>query len=256
MNILFVGDVVGETGCEYFGSVISAVKKENKINFTIVNGENSGKGNGISKKSAAALFSYGADVITTGNHVFYKSEARELLEDNPFVLCPANIKDAAGSGVCIADLGRIRIAIINLLGRAFMADTTSSPFEAADKILNELPEDIKIILADFHAEATSEKKALAYYLSGRVTAVLGTHTHTQTADEQIINGTTAFITDAGMTGAYDSILGMTTDSVVARFTQENPPHFKQAQGKQFLNSVAVECDEKTGCALGIKRLRV
>ena len=185
MKILFVGDVVGTAGVDFISKRLSSLKSQYQVDFTIINGENSAKGNGISKESADALFAYGADIITTGNHVWRRKVIEVYLAINDFIVRPANYPEGSpGKGYTIVDLGKLSICVINVLGCVYM-EALNSPFEELDKILKTINSAIKIIIVDMHAEATSEKKALACYLDGRVSAVLGTHTHVQTAEEQI-----------------------------------------------------------------------
>ena len=214
MRVIFIGDVVGSAGCEALETELTSIKREYGADTVIVNGENSAEENGIDPNSAQRLFDSGADVITTGNHVFRKRSVYELLETNERVIRPANYgEDVPGRGLCELDFGAYRAAVINLLGTTYL-QPIENPFKYADKLLAET--DAKIIIVDFHAEATSEKRAMGFYLSGRASAVIGTHTHVQTADEQIIGGT-GYITDAGMTGPRDSVLGVAKDIILEKF---------------------------------------
>ncbi len=254
MNVLFVGDIVGECGREFLTKHLSRLKKEYLADFTIVNGENSAKGNGISPESAKDIFNAGADVISTGNHIWHKKEIYDYLENNPYIIRPANYpKQCVGRGYTLFDCGKYSICVINLLGAVFM-DPIDSPFETAINILEEIKNETKYIIIDIHAEATSEKKALGAFLDGKVSAVLGTHTHTQTADEQILPFGTAYISDIGMTGAYQSILGIKTDIIVKKFVSRQPIHFEQAIGEAMLNAVIIDIDENSGKAKKIERI--
>lgn len=256
MNILAVGDIVGECGTAFLLKKLPIIKKLYGVDFTVVNGENSAKGNGISVQSANDIFNAGADVITTGNHVWHKKEINEFLEENPFILRPENYpKGVAGRGYTLFDCGRYCVCVINLLGTIYL-EPLDSPFEAADRVLAEVKDKAKIILVDMHAEATSEKKAMGYYLDGRVSAVLGTHTHIQTADEQILPKGTAYITDLGMTGAIHSVLGVKTDIIIKKFLTRLPLHFEQETGEAMLNAALIEIDEKSGKAVKIERLNI
>lgn len=255
MNILCVGDVVGSAGCRHLQRVLPAVKRRYAVDVCIVNGENSADGNGITRASAERLFACGADVVTGGNHTFRRSEVYELLEEETGVLRPANYPDSApGSGVFVVDKGKFRVAVINLLGLVYM-EPLACPFETLDKVLTEgdLP---PCRIVDFHAEATAEKKALAYYADGRVSAVLGTHTHVQTADEQLLPNGTGFISDIGMTGPVQSVLGIRPELAIAKMRDKLPVRFAVAEGECMMNAVFLNVDAKTGKATEIKRLDI
>lgn len=253
IKLLFIGDIIGKAGCDELLRAIPKIRKDYSPDLVIANGENSSENNGISKSSAEFLFSAGADVITTGNHVFRCNNVYDMLEENEFLLRPANYsKNAVGKGICLYDLGRTQILIINLAGRIFM-DAANDPFAAADEILKNYP-DCKNIIIDFHAEATSEKCALAHYLDGRVSAVIGTHTHVQTSDERILPGGTGFITDAGMTGPYNSILGVEVEDILKKFTTGMPVKFHQASGNCQFCAVLLTLDENTGKTAQIQRI--
>lgn len=252
MKILFIGDVVGKTGCEALGKELHNIKHRLGAEIVIVNGENSAEGNGINPASAAMIFDAGADVITTGNHCFRQKTMEAEWESCGQVIRPANYgDDVIGRGVCELDRGSYSIAVINLLGTTFM-QPLENPFRCIDRILESCTARIKIL--DFHAEATSEKRAMGYYLAGRVSAVLGTHTHVATADEQIIDGT-GYITDVGMTGPKESILGVEKDIIIERFLTFYPKRHKFAEGETELNGVLLDIDEKTGKCGSIERYR-
>ena len=243
MKLLFIGDVVGEVGCRFLSRKLPLLRSELGADITIVNGENSANGNGITAYSAEQLFSCGADLITTGNHAFQRRDNLHIF-DNDCILRPANYSDACpGKGVGLLDLGACRIVIINLSGVLFM-ENLANPFDTADALLREI--DTPNIFVDFHAEATSEKKAMGHYLAGRVTGIFGTHTHVQTADACILQGHTAYITDAGMTGVEDSVLGVKKEIAIDRLHLHVPTRFEEAQGECFLNGVLVEFDAKIG----------
>lgn len=255
MNILCVGDVVGSAGCKHLEKVLPAVKRAHNVDVCIVNGENSADGNGITRVSAERLFACGADAITTGNHVFRRPEAYDLLDEQIGVLRPANYPTTApGSGVFIVDKGRYRVAVINLLGLVYM-DPLSCPFETLDALLadTELP---VCRIVDFHAEATAEKKALGFFADGHVTAVVGTHTHVQTADEQILEGGTAFVSDIGMTGPIHSVLGIRPELAVSKMRDKLPVRFAVADGDCMMNAVLLTVDPKTGKTTQITRLDI
>ncbi|MBQ3259311.1 MAG: TIGR00282 family metallophosphoesterase [Clostridia bacterium] len=255
MNILCVGDVVGSAGCAHLEKVLPTVRRNYAVDVCIINGENSADGNGITRVSAERLFACGADAITTGNHVFRRPEAYDLLDEKNGVLRPANYPASApGGGVFIVDKGRYRVAVINLLGLVYM-DPLACPFEALDALLAD-PELPICRIVDFHAEATAEKKALGFYADGRVTAVLGTHTHVQTADEQILDGGTAFISDIGMTGPIRSVLGIRPELAVSKMKGKLPVRFAVADGACTMNAVLLTVDHKTGKTTEITRLDI
>ena len=243
MNILCIGDVVGKIGCEFLRKNLPAIKKHYGIDFCIVNGENSAEGNGISSASAEHIFTSGADVITGGNHTLRRSEIYEKLEENPFLLRPANYSFAvAGKGMSICDLGRVQVAVINVLGTVYM-DSLNSPFETCDKLIEEAKENgAKVIIVDFHAEATSEKRALGFYLDSKVTAIFGTHTHVQTNDAQILPGGTAYITDVGMTGVKQSVLGVKPEISIARIKDKLPLRYENAGGDAIMSGIIISLD--------------
>lgn len=252
MNILFAGDVVGQSSCRDFTAALPSLKKRYDVDVTIVNGENSADGNGITPYSAELLLSGGADVITTGNHCFKRPEMSELFEESSVIIRPANYgADCPGHGYCLLDFGGYSLAVVNLIGINYM-QAVDNPFLCADKILENI--DTKNIIVDFHAEATSEKRAMGYYLAGRVSAVLGTHTHVQTADESIIDSHTGYITDVGMTGVTDSVLGIDKDVIIARLTTYYPQRHIYAKGSTTLNAVLLTVDNKSGRCCQIKRI--
>lgn len=244
LRILFVGDVVGQPGCDCLRRFLPKLKRENAIDIAIVNGENSAVGNGILPHSANFLLDSGADVITTGNHVFKRREIYSYLDENPQVIRPANFPSCCnGNGYYVYDGGSYQFCIINLLGTVYM-EPLANPFYEADRILKEVKADYYFV--DFHAEATGEKKALAYYLDGRVSCVVGTHTHVQTADEQILPNGTGYITDAGMTGPIQSVLGTNPQNVINKYLTAMPTRFTVEDISCQINGVIAEIDEKTG----------
>jgi len=251
-NLLFIGDVVGKAGCDFLADKLRKIKKQYDIDITVVNGENSAQGNGITKFSADLIMNAGADIITTGNHAFKRREAYEIY-DNDFILRPANYppEGCPGKGVSTIDMGAFSAAVINLSGTVYL-DPLDNPFTIIDGLL----ENIKTpnIFVDFHAEATSEKKAMGYYLAGKVSGVFGTHTHVQTSDECILSDHTAYITDAGMTGPENSVLGVEIKPAVDRLRFRMPTRFKEADGNCFLCGVVVTFDEKTGKSHAINRI--
>lgn len=253
MLIFTVGDVVGKAGCDFLIERLPTYKKYKGIDLCIVNGENSAQGNGISQSSCEQLFLAGADVVTTGNHVYKRNEVYEYLDSMKPVLRPANYNENnPGRGYLIADKGRAQCGVINIMGNAFI-ECVENPFCCIDRILP-LLSDCKIIIVDFHAEATSEKRAMGFYLDGKVTAVVGTHTHVQTADEQILPNGTAYITDLGMTGPLQSVLGIKPELVINKLKYQMPTRFENAVGDMILCGSLIEADEKTGKALSIERV--
>lgn len=252
MNLLFIGDVVGKAGCSILKQKLYHIKKENNIDITIINGENSAIGNGITCESADMLFRYGADIITTGNHVYKRHESQQLLEDNLNIIRPANYPEGcAGKGFCIIDMGRYQLAVVNLMGTVYM-EALDNPFSTIDNILEKIS--TPNIIVDFHAEATAEKKCMGFYLEKKVTAVIGTHTHVQTADETILSGHTAYITDAGMTGAEESVLGVCKEPAIEKMRLHHPVKFIQAETAAMINGVIISFNEKSGRAVSIKRI--
>ncbi len=252
MRLMFIGDVVGHTGCEFLASKMHFLKTKYNVDITVINGENSATGNGITRVSCDYLTSIGADVITTGNHAFKRRESLSMFDEVEHLIRPINFPDGViGKGSYILDMGRYSVAIINLMGVTYM-EALGNPFSTMDKVLDEI--DTNNIFVDFHAEATSEKKALGFYLDGRVTAVLGTHTHVQTADETILPNGTAYITDAGMTGPELSVLGVDKEPAIKKQRFNIPVRFVEADTPCFICGVVVEFDEKTGKALSIERI--
>lgn len=256
MNILVLGDVVSSGGCQFVRQKLPMLKKLKKIDLCIANGENSAKGNGLTPDSANHLFASGVDFITGGNHSFRRSEVYPFLESRDDVIRPYNYPDAApGKGVGIIDLGKTRVAVINLMGTMYM-EALTNPFHACENALKET-DGCKIVLVDFHAEATSEKKALGFHLDGRVSAFFGTHTHVQTADECILPGGTGYITDLGMCGAYDSVLGVEKSIVINKFKTNLPTRFDTADSlASMINGCIFEIDEKSGKCIDIERVSI
>ncbi|MDF2685898.1 MAG: ymdB [Clostridia bacterium] len=244
MKILFIGDIVGETGFDLLKSGgLDNIIKEHDINFVIANGENINKYNGITAKEAEDLHYTGVDVITTGNHAFRHKSIYSFLDDSDYIIRPANLPHtAAGKGFTTINTPYGKIGVINLMGQVEM-DPVDNPFHTADKLLSQM-KDCKYIFVDFHAEATSEKKAMGYYLDGRVTGVFGTHTHIQTADEQILPQGTAYITDVGMTGPQDSVLGVKKELAIQRFTTRMYTLLEQTTECAAINAIVVDVEKK------------
>lgn len=257
MNILCIGDVVGSIGCNMLREQLSRLKHDYSIDLTIINGENSADGNGITNDSASSLFCYGADIITGGNHTLRRTEVYELLDSNPNLLRPHNLPDAEyGSGYCLYDMGKAQVAVINLSGKIYLDSLNAdNPFTAADALIERARADgAKIIIVDFHAEATSEKRALGLYLDGKASVFFGTHTHVQTADAQILPLGTGYITDLGMTGPKNSVLGVRSDIIISRLKDKNMQKFELADGECILNACVFTVDEKTGKVTKIERI--
>ena len=249
MKMLFIGDVVGKPARAYLGESLKGIKEDLGAEFVIANGENSAGGSSITLKTAREIFESGVDIITTGDHIFKKKESREVLESMD-VIRPLNYGDLAwGKGYIIKD----KVAVINLLGRVFM-QPVDCPFKAVRDVLDKIKLKANIVIVDMHAEATSEKLAMGYFLAGKVSAVLGTHTHIPTADERIIDDSTAYITDAGMTGSFDSVLGREKHQIIERFLTGMPVRFNLAQEDVRLQGVIMDIDEATGKAVSIERV--
>jgi len=253
MNLLHIGDVVGAAGCLFLQEKLPQIKREHHIDITVVNGENSAQGNGITVYSMEQIFAAGADLITTGNHCFKCREALRIY-DNSMVLRPANYPEGCvGKGVAEIDFGYCWVAVMNLSGTTYM-DPLDNPFTTVDRLLEKI--DTPNIFLDFHAEATAEKKAMGYHLAKRVTAVLGTHTHVQTADETILEDHTGYLTDVGMTGPERSILGVAVEPALDRFRFRFPSRFTEADGSCIMCGVIVNFDEKCGECMKIDRIIV
>ena len=254
MNILFLGDVVGKAVRQIVDEKLSLLKKEYRIDFTIVNGENSAHGKGITNKIYNNFKNIGVDVITLGNHAFAKREIIEHIDECSDLIRPINIEPKEiGNGMLIKTKFNKKIAVINLCGQVFIDNCVESPFDALNKVLSTLVADIIII--DLHAEATSEKVTFFEYFKSKLTAVLGTHTHVQTADERIKDGC-AFITDVGMCGAYNSVLGRDIEEVFDLNIRKIPSRFKPAEGPAILCGVIIQIDDKTNRAVNIKRIQI
>jgi len=260
MRILFIGDIFGRPGRTIVQERLPGIIRDEMIDLVIANGENSAAGFGITPALAEELFELNIDVITTGNHVWDKREILDYFQmidgngNSPQrrILRPANYPaDMPGWGLYQGKKGNVPYAVINLQGRVFMA-SNDDPFRTADQLLQKI--DAKIIFVDFHAEATSEKISMGWYLDGRVTAVVGTHTHVPTADERVLPKGTAYVTDVGMTGPYDSVIGVKKELVVNKFLNGMPVRFEAATGDVRLCAVVIDCDESTGKARDIERL--
>jgi metallophosphoesterase (TIGR00282 family) len=253
MNILFLGDIVGKPARNFLNEVLPRVRQAFGIDMVIANGENAAGGSSLTPQTAKEIFESGVDVITSGDHIFRKKESQEVLESMD-VIRPLNYGPAAwGQGYVVKQAGGVAVAVINLLGRVFM-QPVDCPFKAVRDVLDEIKEKARVIIVDMHAEATSEKVAMGYFLSGKVSAVIGTHTHIPTADERLIDSATAYITDVGMTGSFDSVLGREKHQIIERFITNMPVRFNLAQDDVRMQAVRIEVDEETGRAVSIKRL--
>lgn len=247
MRILTIGDVVSKQGCDYLMKTLPSLKQKMKADLVIVNGENSAVGNGILPQSADFIFDCGADVITLGNHALRRQEIYNYLDEKEYIIRPANYHPSApGKGMVIVDKGYINAAVINLQGAIYL-DPIRNPFDAIDELIEEAKEKgAKIIIIDFHAEATSEKRGMGYYVDGRVSAIFGTHTHVQTSDNQILPNGTGYITDIGMTGPLHSVLGVSTELAIEKMKTGLPVRFKNEDGPCTLEGCLFEIDNKTG----------
>ncbi len=257
MNILFIGDVVGKPGRQAVASLVPKLRRERGLDLVIANGENSAHGAGLTASTCRALLEAGVDVITAGDHTWDQKGFESEIETLPRVLRPLNFPPAApGRGSLVVNVAdKTAVAVVNLIGRVFMPNN-DDPFRAAQAEVARLRRQTNLIVVDFHAEATSEKIALGRYLDGQVSAVIGTHTHVQTADEQILPKGTAYITDAGMCGPHDSVLGREVEPVLKRFLTQMPQKLEVATGKVELCGVIIEVNEDTGRAGAIERIRV
>ncbi len=257
MKLLFVGDVVGKPGRRALHNLLPRLVDQYRTDYVVVNVENSAGGLGVTPEVLREIEDLPIDAFTTGNHVWDKREGVEILDRVPNLLRPANYPEGnPGKGLHVGETAAgIPVATINLEGMVFMSNL-ESPFRVADRLLGQLDPAVKVVFVDFHAEATSEKQAMGFYLDGRVSAVVGTHTHVPTGDERILPQGTAFLTDAGMTGPYESIIGMRVDKILKRFLLQTPSAFEVAKRDVRLAGVVIDIDESTGKARGIERLLV
>lgn len=256
MKVLFFGDVVGGLGRRAIKKCINELKREYEIDFAIANGENSAGGLGLTYKTAADLFNMGIDAITLGNHTWSRREIVNFIDNDLNIVRPVNYSsELPGRGYIVIknEKNNKKLGIINAQGQVYM-DPIASPFRACESVLSEIKKETKSVVVDFHAEATSEKCAMAWFLDGKVSAVLGTHTHVQTADERILPCGTSFITDVGMTGPHESVIGMSVDLIVKKFLTQFPEPYTTATGSVQLNAVVIEIDEKTGKSMSIERI--
>ena len=252
MKILFVGDIVGSAGCDHLRQVLPQYKKEKNIDIIIANGENSAEGNGMLPHSINHILDSGVDIVTSGNHALRRREIFDVLDTDIPLIRPANLHySAPGRGYYILDKMKYKICVVNLQGTVYM-ESYQNPFERIDQILKEV--DTKNIIVDFHAEATAEKIAFARYLDGKVSAVIGTHTHVQTNDARIFENGTGYITDAGMCGGENSVLGVKSELSIQKFRTNLPVRFENDKYNIVLNGVFLEIDEKTGKTISIEAI--
>jgi hypothetical protein len=255
LNILFIGDIIGRTGRRAVEARLHHLVDAHNVDLVVANGENAAAGFGLTINIAAELYDMGIDVITSGNHIWDKREVYDYLDREPRLLRPGNYPPGLpgrGSGVYSTAAG-LKVGVLNLEGRVFM-NNLDCPFRAADREIEILRQQTPIILVDFHAEATSEKAALGFYLDGRVSAVVGTHTHVQTADERVLANGTAYISDAGLTGSRDAVIGMRKDEAIDKFLTQLPVRFEVAKKDPILCGVLIEVDEATGRATKVQRI--
>ncbi|MBX3007714.1 MAG: TIGR00282 family metallophosphoesterase [Melioribacteraceae bacterium] len=254
INILFVGDIVGEPGMNIVSMWLPNLQKKYRTDVIIANGENASDGKGCTEKESKALFDLGVNVITGGNHTWDKHQSQDLLKKDTRVIRPLNYpKGTHGNGYFIVNSPKGKVAVLNLQGRSFMSPI-DCPFRSAEWVLAKIRQETKNIIIDFHAEATAEKLALANFLDGKVSAVIGTHTHIQTADERIFANGTGYITDCGMTGPYDSVIGMKTDAAINRFLYQTPQKYQTATDNVHLTALFLKIDGDTGKTIEIERI--
>jgi len=255
-RVVALGDIVGKAGRRVVVELLDEFRRRNDVDFVVANGENAAGGKGMTDAVVDEILSAGVDVITSGDHVFGRREIVARLDNDPRVLRPANLPSkAAGKGLALLRHGNITVAVMNLMGRTFMPPFADNPYEAADKLVTEASQFTKVIIVDFHAEATSEKVAMGWYLDGRVSLVFGTHTHIQTADERILPAGTAYITDVGMCGPYDSVIGRKKERILAHLLTGMPTPFDVANGDVRMCGVVVDVDPQNGHALQIRRIQ-
>ncbi len=254
IHVLCVGDVVGTAGCRHLQQVLPGIRRKYAVDVCIVNGENAADGNGMTPTAAELILESGADVITGGNHTYRRPELYDLLDRSETILRPANFPgDPPGRGIAVIDRGRFSLTVINLLGQVYL-DTVDNPFYVLDHLLEEAGHP-RLCVVDFHAEATAEKKALGFFADGRISALFGTHTHVQTADEQILPEGTGFITDVGMTGPSVSVLGVKPEQSIQRIRSKMPARFSTAEGPCQMDAVLFTLDERTGKTIAVERIQ-
>ena len=257
VKLLFIGDIIGKPGREALSRELHRIVDRHMVDLVIANGENAAGGFGLTAETAQDLFKCGVQVLTSGNHIWDKKDSLEYIKREDRIVRPANYPEGTpGRGATVVKTpGGVKIGILNLEGRVFM-NNLDCPFRCADREVTKLKEQTPIIFVDVHAEATSEKVSLGWYLDGRVSAVIGTHTHVQTADERILTAGTAFLTDAGMTGAFDSVIGVRKEDAIEKFVTQRPAKFEVAKKDIRINGVVIEVDEKSGLATSIERINI
>lgn len=257
MKIFFIGDIIGKPGRRAVSALLPKIIEQYGINFVIANCENAAAGFGVTREVVEELFSSRIDVLTSGNHIWDKKEVEDFIEDYDALIRPANYpENVPGWGsVILPTSSKADLGVINLMGRVFMRPI-ECPFRTADKEVAKLNKKTKVVIVDMHAEATSEKRALGWYLDGRVSAVLGTHTHVQTADECILPGGTAYITDVGMTGPFDSVIGIKKDAILKRFLTQVPNKYDVAKDDVWMQGVVIDIDELDGKSISIDRVNI
>ncbi len=256
MRILIIGDVVAKPGRVAVLERVQDLREQHEIDLTIMNAENLAGGFSVTPSLCEQLFASGIDVMTSGNHIFDKKEAIDYIGKQPRLIRPANYPpNTPGNGFWTGEIRGIRVAVVNLMGRVFMPPS-DDPFRIADHVLESLTTETKVRIVDMHAEATSEKVAMGWYLDGRVSAVVGTHTHVQTADERILPQGTAYLSDIGMTGSYSGVIGMNKADVIARFTTATARRAEHSSGQVRICAAVVNVDESTGQAMEIRRLNL
>ena len=254
MRVLMIGDVVAKPGRVAVLERIQDLREQHRIDLAVMNAENVAGGFSITPTLADQLFQSGIDVMTSGNHIFDKRDVIPYIERNGRLLRPANYPPGTpGAGLWIGEARGVGVAVVNLIGRVFMG-TSDDPFRVANELVNSIPADVRVRLVDMHAEATSEKSAMGWFLDGRVSAVVGTHTHVQTADERILPGGTAFLSDIGMTGSYAGVIGMDKEDVIARFTSVTQRRAEHSAGNVRICAAVIDVDDETGRAREISRL--
>jgi len=255
LNIFFIGDIVGTPGLELTSTILKQLIEKYKVDFCIANGENLTEGKGITENDAKTVFDLGVHVLTSGNHLWDRWDSKKLLAKDRRILRPLNYpRENAGNGFIVYDLGeRGKIGVVNLQGRTYM-QPIDCPFKTADWVLHKIKDETRVILVDMHAEASSEKMALGWYLDGRVSAIFGTHTHTPTSDARLLPRGTAFITDVGMTGPYDSVLGMRKELAIKRFINQTPYKYEMASHDVRLCGVYVQVDPESGKSTKIEQV--
>ncbi|MRH42642.1 TIGR00282 family metallophosphoesterase [Aquibacillus halophilus] len=257
MKILFIGDIVGSPGRDMVQTYLPKLKQKYQPHITIVNGENAASGKGINEKIYKQLLEWGAQAVTMGNHTWDKKEIFEFIDHAPYMIRPANFPEGTpGKGLVFIKSNGLELAVINIQGRTFLPPS-DDPFRKVDELIDEARKRTNLIFVDFHAEATSEKQAMGWYLDGRVSTVVGTHTHTQTADERILPKGTGYITDVGMTGPYDGILGTDREAVIKRFLTNLPVRFEvKKEGRTQLNGFLVDIDNSSGKTKKVERILI